>query len=142
MEREFAKLRASANEEGNALAQRFVEKNPDVEATLEQNDVLFEYVSQHDHLYMTVGAPREGVAFLAGHIVLIADPETLELIAVEVLDFSKAVETDDMLRGWKPLYEFLLMQPVVQIPRRREEDERAPFPEAVAQGIRGVLQPA
>ena len=142
MEREFAKLRASANEEGNALARRFLEKNPDVGATLEQNDVLFEYVSEYDHLYMTVGAPREGIAFLAGSIVLIADPETLELIAVEVLDFSKSVETDDMLRAWKPLYQFLLVQPVVQIPQRREEDKRAPFPEAVAEGIRKVLQPA
>ena len=28
---------------------------------MERNDVLFpEYVSEHDHLYMTVGAPREG----------------------------------------------------------------------------------
>lgn len=140
IEQDFAKLRASANAEADAFARRFLEKNPDVPAVLERNSVYFEYVSEHDHLYMTVGEPRAGMAFLAGHIVLIADPETLELIAVEVLDFSQAVETD-MLRTWKPIYEFLKLQPVVQIPRKREEDQSADFPRTVAQGVKRALAP-
>ena len=143
MENDFAKLRRSAQEEAKSLAARFMEKNTDVAvaATLERNGVYVEYVSDHDHLYMTIGPPRAGMAFVGDHAVLLADPETLELLAIEILDFSKAVATDT-LRTLEPLFSFVQLQPVVHVPPRRTEDKSAAFPHAVAQGVQRVLSPA
>ncbi len=69
----------------------FLHRNIDMPGAMTSNDFLIEYVKEDDHLYATFGEPRPGMAILFDNVVAIADPETLECISVEVLNFTEDV---------------------------------------------------
>ena len=91
IEQEFEALREATRKQTQATHAGFLQKNNDLAGMIERKGVLVEYVRESDHLYVTLGEPQPGMALFAGSIVLLADPETLEFLGVEVPDFKKMV---------------------------------------------------
>ena len=56
------------------------------------------------------------MAIFIGSIVAIADPETLECISIEVLDFKKAVDSGALQGAWTRLLPFIEWQPILHVP--------------------------
>lgn len=137
IEKEFDKLKKSARNEAEALTARFLQVNADMSSMIEREGVLIEYERDRDHLYVTLGEPREGMALTVGHLVVLADPETLEFIGFEIPDFKKAVETD-ALKEWARILPFIEWQPVVHIPPAAHNDE-VTFPREIALGVQREL---
>ena len=145
-EQEFEALRKSANEQNRAMQARFLRKNRDLVKTLRREGVLIDYFGEYDHLYITLGEPREGIALFEGSIVVIADPETLDWLSVEVLDFKKKVASGSLSGAWEQLSHLLDWQPVVHIPpvkgRAGEPASAAGLPHDLAQEVRRELAAA
>jgi len=137
MEHAFDRLKKSAKDDAEALAARFLQVNADMTGMIERAGILIEYERERDHLYMTLGEPREGMALTVGHLVVLADPETLEFIGFEIPDFKKAVETD-ALKEWARILPFIEWQPVVHIPPAAHNDE-VTFPREIAEGVQREL---
>ncbi len=137
MEQAFDNLKKLARGDVEGLAARFMEMNGDLSGVIEREGVLIEYDRKHDHLYVTVGERREGMALLVGNLVVLADSETLEFIGFEIPDFKKAVETD-ALKPWHRILPFIEWQPVVHIPPAAHNDE-VTFPREVAEGVQQEL---
>ena len=121
MNQEFAALKESAQQQHAIILDRVREINDDVGNLLERNGAVYEYVSERDHLYITIGQPREGMALFAGKWVLIADPVTLELIGIEIPDFQQEISSGT-LSGLEQVAAFLAFQPILQIPPTEREN--------------------
>ena len=89
IEQEFEALRESTRKQTQATHAGFQQKNDDLAGMIERKGVFIEYIPERDHLYITLGEPQAGMALFAGSIVLLADPETLEFLGLEVPDFKK-----------------------------------------------------
>ena len=137
IQHKFDTLAKAAKEEVSVLAARFMEMNGDLSGVIEHEGVLIEYDREHDHLYVTVGERREGMALLVGNLVVLADSETLEFLGFEIPDFKKAVETD-ALKPWRRILPFIEWQPVVHVPPAAHNDE-VTFPREVAEGVQREL---
>lgn len=134
MEKEFEELRESNREEVNLLKARLIQKNKHLaEAPLRQG-LLIEYVSDYDHLYATFGEPREAMAFFTEHTVLLADPETLELVAFEIPDFMKQM-TAGNLSAFSALARMMENHPVIYIPPTEQTE---PAVEEIARELAAV----
>ena len=119
MGKSFEEIKAAADKEHAETVARFLEKNaPLAEAPLRQG-LLIEYVQDYDHLYATFGEPREAMAISTEHFVVLADPETLEMVAFEVPDFMKKVG-DGSLSALADLARMLERHPVVYMPTPKE----------------------
>lgn len=140
IEQEFAKLRDSSREETLKVVPRLLEKAGELPEVIEREGVLIEYVQDLDHLYITLGSSREGMAFFAGPLVILVDPNTLDLVSFEIFGFTKAVKTESFSKLDR-LLSFLKWQPVVHIPPS-VHDERANFPRAMAEGVHRELAAA
>lgn len=116
IEEEFAALRESADEQSRATWKRFAEKNADPEQAMRSKGVLVEYAREFDRLHITVGEPREGMALFAGEVVVMADPETLEWIGLDVPDFKKSLSVGGLNATWERLSLVLDRQPVQRVP--------------------------
>ena len=113
MGKSFEEIKAAADKEHAETVARFLEKNtPLAEAPLRQG-LLIEYVQDYDHLYATFGEPREAMAIFTEHFVVLADPETLEMVAFEVPDFMKKVG-DGSLPALADLARMLKRNPVIR----------------------------
>lgn len=129
----FDMLAKAAKEEVSELASRFMEENGDLSSVIEREGVLIEYDRERDHLYVTVGERREGMALLVGHLVVLAQPETLEFLGFEIPDFRRVSQTG-ALQPLSRLFPFIEWQPIVHIPAAPHDDGVA-FPREVAQGV-------
>ena len=116
VEEDFAAVRESADEQARATWKRFAEKNADPERAMRSKGAFIEYAREFDRLYITVGEPREGMALFAGEVVVIADPETLEWIGIDVPDFKKSLSVGGLNAMWERLSRVLDWQPVLHIP--------------------------
>ena len=134
---EFDALANTAKEEVSAFAARFTERNGDLSGVIEREGVLIEYDRERDHLYVTVGERREGMALLVGHLVVLAEPETLEFLGFEVPDFKKAIEANE-LKPWSRILPFIEWQPIVRVPPAAHNDE-VTFPREIAEGVQREL---
>ena len=103
------------------LRRAFVERNADVDGLVRQG-MSIEYVPEDDHLYVTFGEPRPGMAIFFGEVVAIADFDTLECVAVEVLDFRQNVESGE-LAGWEPMLRLVEQHPVIDSKHDRDARE-------------------
>ena len=137
IDQQFNVLREASGVQIGAMLPRFLEQSKDLVGIIEREGMLCEYVSERDHLYITFGRPRAGMALFAASIVIIADPETLEFLGIEVLDFQKEVAGGN-LKEWQPIAEFLAWQPIVHIPPT-ECREPANLPNAIASSVRREL---
>ena len=129
IEEEFAALRESADEQARTARGRFVERNSDPERAMRREGALLEYAREFDRLYITVGKPREGMALFAGEVVVMADPETLEWIGMDIPDFKKSLSAGGLNDTWERLAQVLDWQPVLHIPpteRSQQGAESAP----------------
>ena len=134
MEKEFEALRESNREEVKQLKARFARKNKHLaEAPLRQG-LLIEYVRDYDHLYATFGEPREGMALFTEHTVVMADPETLELVAFEIPDFMKQLAAGK-LPAFVVLARMLENHPVIYIPPAEQTE---PAVEEIARELAAV----
>ena len=140
LESEFAELQASSWEGALPIIERLTEKVSKLTEVVKREGALVEYVADQDHLYITFGTPRKAVALIADPLVVLYDPDTVDLVSFEIANCTKAVETEPFapLGG---LLSFLKWQPVIQIPPT-ERDEGSNFPEAIAQGVQRQLAPA
>ena len=116
IEQEFEALRESTRKQTQATHAGFLQKNDDLAGMIEREGVLIEYVPERDHLYVTLGEPQPGMALFAGSIVLLADPETLEFLGLEVPDFKKMVESGALQSDWTWLASVVGRQHVLHIP--------------------------
>ena len=130
-------LRESSRDETLSVVTRLIEKVDELPDIIRRDGVLIEYARDQDHLYVTLGDSREGMAYFAGPLVILVDPETLDLVSLEVSDFSKAVKTEAFSKLAR-LLAFLKWQPVVHIPPSAF-DEAANFTRAVADGVHRQL---
>ena len=147
MTREFEALRKASKQQALEQWQRFLEKNVDILALMRTKGLLVEHTRERDHLYVTFGEHREGMAMFAGHIVVIADPETMECIGVEVPDFQKLVESGTLRGGWERLAPFIAWQRVIHIPPVDEdevavESDTSDLPHDLAHDLQRELVPA
>lgn len=146
IEQELEALRNSVNEQNRAMQARFLQKNRDLDQVIRREGVLIDYFGEDDHLYITLGEAREGIALFDGSIIVIADPDTLDWLSVEVLDFRKKVVSGSLAGAWKQLAGWLEWQPVVHIPPARdgavEPTSAADLPHDLAQEVRRELAAA
>ena len=103
------------------MRRAFVERNADVDGLVRQG-MSIEYVPEDDHLYVTFGEPRPGMAIFFGEVVAIADFDTLECVAVEVLGFRQNVESGE-LAGWEPMLRLVEQHPVIDSKHDRDARE-------------------
>ena len=120
IEQEFEALRKSVNKQNKAMQARFLRKNRDLDQVIRRKGILIDYFGEDDHLYITLGEPREGIALFDGSIIVIADPETLDWLSVEVLDFKKKIASGTLSGAWKQLARWLDWQPVFHIPPTKD----------------------
>lgn len=146
IDEDFEAFRKSANEENRVMQARFLEKNRDLDQVIRREGVLIDYFEEYDHLYITLGEPREGIALFDGSIIVIADPDTLDWLSVEVLDFKKKVASGSLSGAWEQLSRWLEWQPVVHIPPAKgeagEPASAADLPHDLAQVVRRELAAA
>ena len=139
----FEALRKSANEQNRAMQARFLRKNSDLGQVMRREGVLIDYFGEYDHLHITLGEPREGIALFDGRIIVIADPDTLDWLSVEVLDFKKKVASGSLSGAWEQLSRWLEWQPVVHIPPAKDEAAgAAALPRDLAREVRRELAAA
>ena len=89
MAQHFEEFRKAVQRQSVETMTRFLEVNDDLMGLVVKHGVRCEYVEEYDHLYVTIGQPREGMALFFGSSVAICDPDTLELYAIEVPDFPE-----------------------------------------------------
>lgn len=143
IEQDFEALRKSAQEQARAARVGFLEKNHDLDQVLRREGVLIDYFGEDDHLYITLGEPREGVALFDGNIIIIADPDTLDWLSVEVLDFKKRVASGALSGAWEQLARWLEWQPVFHIPPvAGGSADASDLPHDLAQEVRRELAAA
>ncbi len=94
----------------------FLRRNHDLEGILKANELFIDYVQERDHLYIGIGTSTAGMALFLGRVVAIADPDTLDCIAIEVPDFAKGVHAGLFPRGGKELLSIVKWMPVSYIP--------------------------
>ena len=63
------------------MRRAFIERNSDVDELVRQG-ISIEYVPEDDHLYVTFGEPRPGMAIFPGEVIAIADFDTQECVGV------------------------------------------------------------
>ena len=137
IEQELASLRASSQAEWDLVLPNLLEQTKSLAARMKREGVLIEYVKDQDHLYITLGQEREAVAFFAGFLTVLADPKTLDIVSLEINDFTEAVKTDAFADLYE-LWESLLSEPILRfLPYAR--DEEAHFPQMVAQDVHQML---
>ena len=108
----FEEFRAVSEAENVATVNLFVERN-DLNQLI-RDGFLIEYEQEHDHLYITFGERRDGMALIgAWPLVFIADPETLECLGIEIVDFRVAVEAG-LAKGWAEILPLVMAQPVLR----------------------------
>lgn len=119
--REFAEFVKADREEEEALAQQFRERNPDIRGMIGRLGATLTYDPVRDHLYVIVGKPRESIAILTtdDSVVVLADPETLEFLGTEVMDFSMVANR------WAPLDQLLTSPHEIYLPPIQETTEIA-----------------
>ena len=113
------------------MRRAFIERNSDVDGLVRQG-MSIEYIPEDDHLYVTFGEPRPGMAIFLGEVIAIADFDTLECVAVEVLDFRQNVESGE-LAGWEPMLRIVEQHPVID--SKQDRDAR----EELAKELQSVL---
>ena len=144
---EFEELRRSSEEEERKIRQRFVQVNPDPLGEMERLGFSLSYTREHDHLYVTFGEPREGMAIFSGSVVLIVDPETVELLGVEIPGFKEAIESGAVGDEWALLARLIGDKAEIRVPPARKrtpsarKDEDA-VPQDRAQEQRMALEQA
>ena len=124
MEKEFEALRESNREEVKQLEARLIRKNRHLKKRMLTEGICIEYVPDYDHLYVTLGQPRVGMAFFTDDAVLMADPQTLELIAFEIPDFMRQV-ADGKQPELGSLAPTLNEQPVIEVPPAAQAKQAA-----------------
>ncbi len=119
----------------------FVDKNPDILGLIDAYGLTLEYVKDSDYFYATIGEPREGVAFVLGNVIAFADPDTLECLGTEVMDFAKSVRSGKLEGGWAELLKILEERPIRHIPPKyqRPTSSEAERPNDIAQLLQGEL---
>ena len=98
MEEQFQELRRVADEQGTRMREKFFQQNGDLGALMDREGFKAEYVRETDHLYVTLGQPRIGMALTLEPVVFMADPETLEWLGIEVLELETSIR-DGVLNG-------------------------------------------
>ena len=116
IEQEFEALRESTRKQTQATHAGFLQKNSDLAGMIERKGVFIEYVPERDHLYITLGEPQPGMALFAGSIVLLADPETLEFLGLEIPDFKKMIASGALHSDWAWLASVVKRQHILHIP--------------------------
>ncbi len=122
MKEEFEALRASARQEALGIRARFLLKNKRLTNGALLPGMLVEYDSDRDHLYVTLGEPREGMALFTENIVFMADPVTLELVGFEILDFKNKL-AEGKLTEWGQMASLFDSHPVVYIPSGEQAEQ-------------------
>ena len=138
---EFEALKMSSKQQSVGTHAQFVQENGDMLGVMQREGILIEYIRERDHLYITFGEPREGMAIFAGSIVVMADPDTLECIGIEVPNFKKAVESGALQGTWSRLAELIGWQRVLHIPPV-VSDADDDLPHYLARGVQRELVPA
>ena len=97
MNEELAALRKASKDTVKSMVVAVARRNGDLEALLRSEGFSLKYDMTRDHLYVTIGEAREGVALLLGDMVIIVDQGTMDLLSVEIPDFRKG----SIPGGWK-----------------------------------------
>ena len=137
IEQEFEALRESTRKQTQATHAGFLQKNGNLAGMIERKGVLVEYVRERDHLYITLGEPQPGMALFAGSIVLLADPETLEFLGLEIPDFKKVIASGALQSSWGWLASVVDQQHVLHIPPSVSGSDD--FPHDLAEGVQREL---
>ena len=137
IEQEFEALRESTRKQTQATHAGFLQKNSDLAGMIERKGVLIEYVPERDHLYVTLGEPQAGMALFAGSIVLLADPETLEFLGLEIPDFKKMIASGALHSDWAWLASVVERQHILHIPPSVSGSDD--FPHDLAEGVQREL---
>ena len=87
-------------QEQDEIKRKLAAKNPDIEPLLAQHGFTIEYDRDNDYLYMTIGNPREGMAVHVMEFVAMADPDTLELVGLEIPFFMEKIRDKKLGNGW------------------------------------------
>ena len=114
MEQKFETFREIVRNQSTETLARLLEVNDDVNGLMARQGVHWDYVKEYDHLYIVLGQPREGMALFSGNMIVICDPETLELLSVEVPDFLKRIR-DGTLPAFLQVAKILESQPTIHI---------------------------
>ena len=109
----FEEFRAENLARSEETLHRFMERND--QDQLLRDGFLVEYEQEYDHLYITFGERREGMALVMWPIVFIADPDTLECLGVEIVDFRASVAAG-LAKGWEGILPLVTMQPILRMP--------------------------
>lgn len=120
---QFEELRRASEVEESAVWEKFLRVNADFRGAMERLGVSVSYTSEHDHLYVTLGEPREGMAIFSGSVVLIVDPDTAELLGVEVPGFERAVESGAVGDEWALLASLIEDKTEIRVPPVQDEHD-------------------
>ncbi|MBM3940844.1 MAG: hypothetical protein FJ318_08190 [SAR202 cluster bacterium] len=91
---------------------RVEERNADPGATVDLLGMEIDYAADTDVLYLTIGkAPRSGVTVAVEPIVVLVDPSTLEVVALEIPFFSKKIEKDILTGYWATMLDQMRRTP-------------------------------
>ena len=137
IEQEFEALRESARKQTQATHAGFLQKNDDLAGMIDRKGVLIEYIPERDHLYVTLGEPQPGMALFAGNIVLLADPETLEFLGLEIPDFKKMIASGAPNSDWAWLASVVERQQVLHKPPSVSGSDD--LPHDLAEGVQREL---
>lgn len=140
MEHNFEAFRVAARNQATETLVRMLEVNDDVNGLIARQGINWEYVNEYDHLYTGLGQPREGMALFVGNLIAICDPETLELLSVEVPNFRKGIAAGT-LQAFTQVAQILESHPIIRVLPTEYELSPA-IPDVFAEAIGRELVPA
>jgi hypothetical protein len=86
---QFKKFMENNEQELREIKLKFSANLSNIDRVLSLKGFSVEYNRDNDYLYITIGEPREGMALTFDEVVAIADPDTLEILGLEVPFFME-----------------------------------------------------
>ena len=119
VEDEIRRLQEEHLRETLAFVARLRERQHSLGREFEEAGVTIGYIRESDHLYITIGKAREGVAIFVGSIVIRVNPDNEDdILSLEIPMCSLAMKTPELAR-LRLLLPLLRLVPRMVVPPRR-----------------------
>jgi hypothetical protein len=105
-----------------ALRAKVMERNSDLATIIDKSGVTVEYNKDEDYLYIIIGEPRPGMAVSMGEATVIVDPDTLEILAIDVPFYFEKMREHHFRGAWSYFVK-RLGDGATNLPREGEAEE-------------------
>ena len=120
---------------GRVLRAKFIQRVIDERPVLSEQGSRFEYNRPNDYLYITIGNARPGIAIPFGPVMAIADPDTLELVGIEIPFFMEQIREEKLAEIWHCIATWFSYSDIVYLPPESQVRK-------ISNQIKKELQPA